>query len=154
MPRLSQRTALGLALRLLADLRESTPCQLDGHAFCTEHHWASPEPCPQARIKHLIQHLDEQGGSPVPPYTQLSLLALLRGCTDKQEVHVAVAVNGYTHRGKLGHDDSDPALRGRFTVDLLHGERITSVSADDILEAEVSARSLLGVPNDPTHDPK
>ncbi|MFC4328290.1 hypothetical protein ACFPC0_10680 [Streptomyces andamanensis] len=152
MPTLSQREALAVALRTLADLKHTEPCTLDDLGHCTAHQWASAEACPQLRTKHLME--DVAAGGVNPPYTKLTLLAMLNGCTEKQEVHVRVVANGYAHWGRLGHHVKSTNTSGRdFYADVAHGERIEQIGPGEILEAEVSARSLLGVPLDPTHDP-
>lgn len=154
MALLSQRAALTGALGILRDLAEAPPCELTEHGQCEAHGWLlGHEPCPQLRLRLLLKELDQQ--PPTPPYTQLSLLALLRGLGEYQEVHVRVQANGHAHRGVLGWTPGK-ATGGRppFYVDVSHGERIEQVSADDILEADVCGRSLNGVPLDPTHDPR
>ncbi|MFF9265905.1 hypothetical protein [Streptomyces longwoodensis] len=154
MALLSQRAALTGALAILRDLADPTPCEPAEHGGCAAHDWRpGPDACPQLRLRILLQELDKHPA--IPPYGQLSLIALLRGCTHKQQVHVRVQVNGYAHRGVLGWDpDTTPAAAARpFHVDLLHGERVEQISADDVLEADVCPRHLNGVPLDPTHDP-
>jgi hypothetical protein len=154
MALLSQQAALTVALGIVADLYEDTPCDLEAHGFCTAHHWTGTKPCPQLRAKHLLSALRDQG-APVPPYTGMALDAMLRGCTTGQAVHVRVVANGYTHIGALGrHDHIDTAVARRFYVDVCHGERIEQVHPDDILEADVAAHPLPGAPDTPEHDPK
>lgn len=151
MALLSQRAALTGALAILRDLADSQPCDLSGYGACGAHGWnLGHEACPQFRLKTLLRELDKQ--APTPPYTQLSLLAMLHGLGEYQEVHVRVAVNGTAHLGVLGATQPTGG-QPPFHVDVLHGERIEQVSADDILEAEVCGRSLMGVPLNPTHDP-
>lgn len=154
MAPLSHESALTGALGILRDLADSRPCDLSEHGQCEVHGWRlGHEPCPQLRLRMLLKETEKR--PPIPPYTQLALLALLRGATDKQEVHVRVRFNGHIHRGVLGWTEGTATgLAAPFYVDLLHGERVEQLSADDVLEADVCGRSLLGVPIDPTHDPK
>lgn len=148
---LSQRAALTGALTILRDLADPSPCVLTEHGQCEPHRWnLGHEPCPQGRLRFLLKELDKQG--PLPSYSQLSLLAMLHGLGEHQEVHVRVAVNGHSHRGVLGANEPASGTTP-FHVDVAHGERVEQVGADDILEADVCTRSLLGVPLDPTHDP-
>lgn len=155
MAPLSQRAALTAALAILRDLADASPCEPGEYGRCTAHGWQlGHEPCPQLRIRILLQELEKQ--PTIPPYTQLALVALLRGATPKQEVHVRIEHGGHAHRGVLGFDPDHTAVTDRapFHVDLFHGERLTRVSAEQIMEADVCARHLSGVPIDPTHDPR
>jgi hypothetical protein len=154
-PPLSQRAALTAATAILRDLADPSPCTVSDFGQCDTHDWRlGHEACPQLRLRMLLQELEKQ--PPIPPYTHLALLALVRGATPKQEVHVRVQINGYAHRGALGLDEEHTAASDLrpFHVDLAHGERVTQLCAEDILEADVCARHLSGVPIDPTHDPK
>lgn len=148
---LTQRAALTGALGILADLRADAPCDLNPQGDCTAHGYTGPGACPQFRLHHLVKQLETQGGVEAT-YSPLTLDAMLRGCTQYQEVHVRFAVNGFTHRGRLGvHPDITTGAR--FYVDTAHGERVERLRAVDILEADVCTRSLLGVPLDPRNDP-
>lgn len=147
---LTERAALTGAVDILRDLHTDTPCNFNVAGDCTAHGWTGRAACPQFRIRQLLKQLDTQ--APEPPYTGPALDAMLRGCTQYQQVHVRFAVNGYTHRGRLGRH-TDISTGRRFYVDTAHGDRVERLRALDILEADVCAHDLRGVPLDPRHDP-
>lgn len=153
MALLSQRAALAAAVTVLRDLHDPRPCEAAENGACGAHDWRGGEgPCPQLRLRLLITEMET---TPTPPYTRPALLALLRGATEHQEVHVRIQIGDHVHRGVLGHTEPEPGvMTDPFHVDLIHGQRVDQLPAESILEADVCGRSLGGVPIDPTHDPK
>jgi hypothetical protein len=157
---LSQRAALTGAVDVLRDLRDESGCRLDASGTCQAHHWTKPEPCPQLRLRVLLNELDQRPTP--PPYSRATLIAIVSGLHGEEEAHVRFAVNGHTHTGALHAEVSlQPGIAPTLYVDLSCGDRIPVTDPGDVLEIDVHAparyhpgRDQFGIPTDPTPDPR